>query len=204
MITALSPTASNGRDGNGKSPDRCGHHKRRAFLRAYAETYNIKLADQAAGIHRQRYPQIAQHIMRHADYRTTLKYYTVLGLADTSKAISQLPSIQGPQRTLAAGTDEGPTDPQQSEHETVQDGVIQCDEYSGASPTANAHKPLRTVEKCEPTRPGATACAKAGEGTRTLNIQLGRLTLYQLSYARSFTAHRSIGVLRFARGHNLR
>ena len=56
MITPTpSPTASNGRDGNGKSPDRSGHHKRRAFLRAYAETCNIKLAAQAAGIHRQRH-----------------------------------------------------------------------------------------------------------------------------------------------------
>ena len=30
-------------------------------------------------------PQIAQRIMRHADYRTTLKHYTVLGLADTAR-----------------------------------------------------------------------------------------------------------------------
>ena len=27
-------------------------------------------------------------------------------------------------------------------------------------------------------------CSEAGEGIQTLNIQLGRLTLYQLSYAR--------------------
>ena len=37
-------------------------------------------------------PQIAQRIMRHDDYRTTLKHYTVLGLTDTSKAIAGLPS----------------------------------------------------------------------------------------------------------------
>ena len=35
----------------------------------------------------------------------------------------------------------------------------------------------------------ATPDDKAGEGTRTLNIQLGRLTLYQLSYARVFVVH---------------
>gem|GEM_PF-2769509 len=29
------------------------------------------------------------------------------------------------------------------------------------------------------------AAIKAGKGTRTLDIQLGKLTLYQLSYARS-------------------
>ena len=43
-------------------------------------------------------PQIAQRIMRHADYRTTLKHYTVLGLTDTAKAIEQLPTIEPNQR----------------------------------------------------------------------------------------------------------
>ncbi len=37
------------------------------------------------------------------------------------------------------------------------------------------------------------SATKAGERTRTVNIQLGRLTLYQLSYARSVVAHCSIG-----------
>jgi integrase len=38
-------------------------------------------------------PQLAQKIMRHADYRTTLKHYTVLGLVDTTRAIKMLPGI---------------------------------------------------------------------------------------------------------------
>ena len=38
-------------------------------------------------------PQIAQKLMRHGDYRTTLKSYTVLGLSDTTRAIEQLPGI---------------------------------------------------------------------------------------------------------------
>ena len=57
-------------------------------------------------------PQIAHRIMRHSDYRTTLKHYTVLGLADTAKAISQLPSIQAPQRAVATGTDDAQIDRQ--------------------------------------------------------------------------------------------
>ncbi len=40
-------------------------------------------------------PQIAQRIMRHGDYKTTLDHYTVLELTDTSKAIEQLPMIEG-------------------------------------------------------------------------------------------------------------
>ncbi len=51
-------------------------------------------------------PQIAQRIMRHGDYRTTLKHYTVLGLTDTAKAVDALPSIQSrdDQAERATGT----------------------------------------------------------------------------------------------------
>lgn len=38
-------------------------------------------------------PQLAQRIMRHSDYRTTLAHYTVLGIVDTAKAINTLPPI---------------------------------------------------------------------------------------------------------------
>ena len=38
-------------------------------------------------------PQVAQRIMRHGDYRTTLKHYTVLGLEDSARALGALPRI---------------------------------------------------------------------------------------------------------------
>ena len=38
-------------------------------------------------------PQLAQKIMRHSDYKTTLAHYTVLGLVDTNKAVNTLPAI---------------------------------------------------------------------------------------------------------------
>ena len=52
-------------------------------------------------------PQLAQRIMRHSDYHTTWQHYTVLGLADTAKAINQLSEIGGTVETelLATGTD---------------------------------------------------------------------------------------------------
>ncbi|NNF44293.1 MAG: hypothetical protein HKO59_15675 [Phycisphaerales bacterium] len=37
--------------------------------------------------------QIAQRIMRHGDYRITLRHYTVLGLTDTARAVADLPAI---------------------------------------------------------------------------------------------------------------
>ena len=38
-------------------------------------------------------PQIAQRIMRHSDYKTTLLHYTVLGLTDTARAVHGLRGI---------------------------------------------------------------------------------------------------------------
>ncbi len=38
-------------------------------------------------------PQLAQRIMRHSDYNTTMGHYTVLGLSDTVQAIAELPGI---------------------------------------------------------------------------------------------------------------
>ena len=39
-------------------------------------------------------PQVAQRILRHSDYRTTLKHYTMLGLVDTAAAIAKLPFVK--------------------------------------------------------------------------------------------------------------
>ena len=38
-------------------------------------------------------PQVAQRIMRHSDYRTTLAHYTALRTADTIEAINSLPVV---------------------------------------------------------------------------------------------------------------
>ncbi len=53
-------------------------------------------------------PQVAQRIMRHSDYKTTLKHYTVLGLTDTAAAVARLPGITCPESKAMAAT--GTTD----------------------------------------------------------------------------------------------
>ena len=53
-------------------------------LHAFRTTLGTQLA--LAGV----IPQLAQKIMRHADYRTTQKHYTILGLADTTAAMNKL------------------------------------------------------------------------------------------------------------------
>ena len=52
-------------------------------------------------------PQIAQQIMRHRDYRTTLKHYTALSLADAAKGMEEVPTI---------GRSEGARGPQIGPH----------------------------------------------------------------------------------------
>lgn len=57
-------------------------------------------------------PQIARRIMRHSDYRTTLKHYTSLGLSDDAAALARIggPSSKGtePGDSVREGaTDEG-------------------------------------------------------------------------------------------------
>jgi len=58
-------------------------------------------------------PQLAQRIMRHSDYKTTLGHYTVLGLNDTMRAMESLPRIgkadaETPAYVAGAtGTDDG-------------------------------------------------------------------------------------------------
>ena len=75
-------------------------------------------------------PQVCQRVMRHADYRTTLKHYTVLGLSDSAAAILKLPTDHQPSETrqVATGTCDSrpagpPQFPQQLGCETVRVGA---------------------------------------------------------------------------------
>lgn len=92
-------------------------------------------------------PQIAQRIMRHSDYRTTLRHYTVLGLDDTAKAVAQLPSVPTSGRAFelaaATGTEgfagslpvlDPQRFPQHTARETVQRNASPCDVVVGATP----------------------------------------------------------------------
>ncbi len=126
-------------------------------------------------------PQVAQRIMRHSDYRTTLKHYTVLGLVDTSAAMNRLPGVASERQVQAATgtTDSAPAAPQrfcqQLGRESERIGAASCDETTRVDDRPGNEKPQQS--------PGlshdlAEFLRRAGEGIRTLNIQLGRLTLY--------------------------
>ena len=98
-------------------------------------------------------PQVAQRVMRHGDYKTTLKHYTVLGLVDTAKAVAQLPDVKLPQRDAATGTtdkapealpDSTPLFCQLLGRETVRNGAASRNETARGSDRPESKKPQQT------------------------------------------------------------
>ena len=62
-------------------------HGRVADLHALRMTLGTSLA--RAGVA----PQVAQRLMRHSDYKTTMTHYTALGLRDVAAAVEALPAV---------------------------------------------------------------------------------------------------------------
>ncbi len=167
-------------------------------LHALRTTFGTRLA--RAGVA----PQIAQRLLRHADYRTTQRHYVVLGLADDAAAIAKMPPIKPTtdDARRATGTDDQPAQPplrassqpsaapplypQQLGRETVRSGATACEERRLSAARVKPRNVLKKQVNCDGMQGGAPRCGKAGERIRTVNIQLGRLMLCQLSYARKF------------------
>ncbi|MEQ9461102.1 MAG: tyrosine-type recombinase/integrase [Phycisphaeraceae bacterium] len=101
-------------------------------------------------------PQIAQRIMRHGDYRTTLKHYTVLGLTDTARAIESLDAIrESSSMHSASGTDgEGLDEP------AIPDPQLYPQQL--ARVTGHIHASPRTNSKPTPSTPRSTNPVKKG------------------------------------------
>ena len=76
--------------------------------------------------------------------------------------------------TLRAGTDPQQY-PQQSQHETRRRDTSRCDDSVADGELTTGLNTLAVAEVSDDVRQGAKESEKAGEGTRTLNIQLGRL-----------------------------
>ena len=120
-------------------------------------------------------PQIAQRIMRHTDYRQTLKHYTVLGLTDTAAAMDRLPGIAR-ERQAAAAT--GTTDSAQIDYPLYspllgrgmgRNDAIRCDE-----PTASTNRP--TNEK-HPANLGVSRQTKGISSKRTTRLELATFSM---------------------------
>ena len=135
-------------------------------------------------------PQLAQRIMRHADYRTTLRHYTVLGLTDTATAIGRLPTI-GPsteqrQKVAATGTEDPRAEADSARHpnchqlerETSQNAATACDGRGDDLHSSDSRKPLKTKAQSDILRDKTKGYDIAGERIRTADVQLGKLAFY--------------------------
>ncbi|MFO0835762.1 MAG: tyrosine-type recombinase/integrase [Phycisphaerales bacterium] len=107
-------------------------------------------------------PQVAQKIMRHSDYRTTLRHYTVLGLNDTSKAMDSLPGVRPKSNEAQAATgttDAGSADCrpycQQLERENDNRSAKTRDGARGADRYGREQKSLKIAAFCDDARRGA-------------------------------------------------
>ena len=153
----------------GIEPDDQG---RVADLHALRTTLGTMLAREGVA------PQIAQRIMRHSDYRTTLAYYTDLTVTDAAAAVGRLPIARG-----ASDTPDNKHQHHQQKHQQSTRGSPHSDtrpcKPSPTNRTATPrHKPsdingVRTSPQRE-----TAACDKAGDRSRTGDIQLGKLTFY--------------------------
>ena len=126
-------------------------------------------------------PQIAQRVMRHGDYRTTLAHYTVLGLTDTAGAVNALPVIGDPEGEAERAT--GTADARAGVRAAPPAVHPATGARNGAFWRASARRSgrgprAREAQKPHEKRPLRACISKAGDRARTGNIQLGRLTLY--------------------------
>ncbi len=132
-------------------------------------------------------PRRAQELLRHSDIRLTMNTYTHLELADTAGAVEALPSIDGnddENRQLKTGTDDEVCG-------AVNGAVIGAELQSAdvhASPfltnrprsvgEGDASKGTENRERKQPPSSSDKGCRKAGDRTRTDDVQLGKLTFY--------------------------
>jgi integrase len=143
-------------------------------------------------------PQIAQRIMRHADYRTTLKHYTMLSHADTTAAMQLLPggrrdsaprapvSTTDTESPVSGGGKTGPQQiPQQSGHVPARGEATACDDGSDLDGDDPRRNPGALAELREPVRPSARLCSVRGARRKHDRFSLGKLRSIQLSYGGS-------------------
>jgi len=157
-----------------------------ADLHALRTTLGTRLA--RAGV----VPQVAQRIMRHADYKTTLAHYTVLGLHDAAQAVGALATIgtPGENSNAATGThDAHGGQGNEPEHPPLypprySPRLARADGHDAAPACADADtyddrvltfKPPPDVDLDTGVRPVAPRVMNGAQGTRTPNFQLAKL-----------------------------
>lgn len=146
-------------------------------LHALRTTLATELARQGVA------PQVAQKIMRHADYRTTLAHYTALGLEDSAAALTALPSLKTeaaeevsearPRYSRFDSTRQ--QNRQQSGHDSMPADASRCDSNIESSTTRTRAKSPKNNTFCGTMPRRAKGSEKAADEIRTHDIQLGKV-----------------------------
>ena len=83
-----------------------------------------------------------------------------------------------------------PADPQQSERESVQFHATASDQDTTAHQQSEDSNHLESARASDEVRADATTCEKAGDGIRTLDVQLGNLATHFASTSKYSTSER--------------
>ena len=151
-------------------------------------------------------PQVAQKIMRHSSYQTTLNHYTILGLTDTAQAVDQLPTIQRAQseKLRATGTEDLIRTStkhsiqqiqQQSEHISQPNAAKRCENPEHLIGSSNNLQSSSGAALNEEMRDNAYPNKAAGDRGRTSDIQLVKLDAILDSYNGTLEMQRRLGPL---------
>ncbi len=128
-------------------------------------------------------PQIAQRIMRHADYRTTLRHYTVLGLIDTAKAVDQLPAIKPGKRLAATGTCDSRGGDSAAKHPQLYPQQLGCETARQPATLRDEPTPVGRADDVRKSLPraGLDAIMRPGAACRTEAAGVAQLVEHQPS-----------------------
>ena len=128
-------------------------------------------------------PRMAQELLRHSDIRLTMNTYTHLQLADTAGAVEALPDLPAPEdrasRQVRTGTDGRMIGAEIGAERQENRGASRqrlASRHDWPGPTDRPKTPANREQERPPSF-SDKGRRKAGEEIRTLNIQLGRLTL---------------------------
>jgi len=122
-------------------------------------------------------PRRAQELMRHSDIRLTMSTYTHLELADTAGAVEALPEIV-PAAALSVRTGTG--DCSEPDGMCAEPCAVPQEICDVSSPSQATYRDRAWSSRHKKTPAKTASCRgfrEAGEGSRTLNNQLGRLEL---------------------------
>ena len=155
-------------------------HDRHADLHALRSTLGTMLA--RGGVT----PQVGRQIMRHADYRTTLKHYTRLELVDAEGAIGKMASVGAESSSPPAPVVPDPQQiPQQSAHEAARTGATTCAEGGDSKPPRRKRKQLPSAKLRDDAQADATSSDERELELVGAESGLGKGCSIQLSYGGS-------------------